>query len=72
MAPIKSYTRYTITELQTLLQLYTDLLNEYINDELSEFNTNIIAHFQNELLLIQSDISIYNISLPISIVTYPV
>ena len=52
MAPIKSYTQYTITELQTLLQLYTDLLNEYINDELSEFNTNIIAHFQNELLLI--------------------
>lgn len=63
MAPIKSYTRYTITELQTLLQLYTDLLNEYINDELSEFNTNIIAHFQNELLLIQSAISIYNNSL---------
>lgn len=63
MAPIKSYTQYTITELQTLLQLYTDLLNEYINDELSEFNTNIIAHFQNELLLIQSAISIYNNSL---------
>ena len=63
MAPIKSYTRYTITELQTLLQLYTDLLNEYINDELSEFNTNIITHFQNELLLIRSAISIYNNSL---------
>lgn len=57
------YSQYTITELQTLLEIYTYILNEYKNDEITEFNSNIIRHFENELIFIRTAILIYNNSL---------
>ena len=49
-----TYENYTIVELQNLVEIYDNLVRETKEEPLSQFNTNIIRHFEEVVSVIRN------------------
>ena len=51
---INTYENYTIAELHNLVEIYDNLVRETKEEPLSQFNTNIIRHFEEVVSVIRN------------------